>query len=113
MALASYARNLYGPQKAVDINLVFVKIGASGRVAADSSPETGVTDNADGTYDVTFPKGVTGFVVGAPAVVGQAGTAAGEVTAFDPTAGTLALDVGAASLAGTDTCHLVIALFNQ
>lgn len=110
MALPDTARNVFGPTFFGDISFVFITIGASGRVADLSSPETDVEDNEDGTYDLTFPPATLGFVVGAPAVIGQAGTAAAEVTAFDADAGTMAIDLGAASLSGVDLCHVVLAL---
>jgi hypothetical protein len=112
MALAATGRNLYGPTKFVDISFVFIMIEDDARVAAESSPETTVSNAASGVLNLTFPKAVGGFVVGAPALIGVAGATAAEVVAFSPTAGTMQIDTGS-DLSGGDRCHVVLALYNQ
>lgn len=59
MALESYCRNVYGPQKFVDLSIVVLQAtflsGASTRDADNSSPDTTITDDTTGDYDITFP----------------------------------------------------------
>lgn len=106
MFLRDYKQNLAAPLRFRGLSLVLITIEGAAVVEDESSPDVTVTDNADGTYSLTFPKGQYGFPLGAPAVVAQAGTAAGELTAFDATAGTATVDIGAAALSGTDRCYL-------
>lgn len=70
MALAAYARNLYGPTKLVDLNVVILQAtfsDGSGTVVRDadaSSPETTITRDTTGDFDITFPKGTFVHVLG-------------------------------------------------
>lgn len=116
MALQSYCRNLYAPQQFVDVNLVFVKIGPDGTLtAADSSPDTTVAAAGSGVYNVTFPPGVAGHVLGQPALVKSSSDGVFvEVLAFSPTAGTIQLELSdEANLSGSEEIHLQLAIFNQ
>lgn len=66
MALASYARNLFGSIKLGDLSLVMIvaDIGASGAVTVDtdeSSPDVNMTLSTTGQYAITFPKCQTVF----------------------------------------------------
>lgn len=112
MALAATCRNLFGPQIFVDLSFVLIEIVNTAIDAADSSPETTVASAGSGVYNITFPKAVTGWVCGAPALIGVAGATAAEVLTFDPTAGTMSIDTGS-DLAGGDRCHIQLLLANH
>lgn len=70
MAFSDYAKNLYGPLKMVDLNLVVLQAtftdgsGAVSRDADNSSPETTIAIDTTGDYDITFPAGTFVHVVG-------------------------------------------------
>jgi hypothetical protein len=68
MSLESYARNLYAPQKFVDVSIVVLQAtflsGASTRDADNSSPDTTIADDTTGDYDITFPAGTGVHVLG-------------------------------------------------
>lgn len=108
MALEGYARNLYGVSMFGDLSVVVIKINGTGRIAADSSPDTTVGTPASGAYAVTYPAAQQGWVLGA-ALVQVAGATHAEVTAFAPTLGTLTVDTGS-DLTGNDECHLFLLL---
>jgi hypothetical protein len=79
MALASYARNVYGPTKLVDVNLVLIQaLMVSGAPVIDtavSSPETSISVQATAQFTIGFPKGTGVHLVGAHVV--REGEAAG------------------------------------
>lgn len=111
MARDGYSPNLYGVRKFGDLNLVVVKINTSGRVAADSSPDTTSAAAGSGVYNVTYPKATRGWVVGAELVKSASDGIYPEVLAFDPTAGTIQLELSdEANLTSTEEIHLTLLL---
>ncbi len=112
---AAYARNVYAPTKFVDVSFVFIKVGPDGtRVAADSSPETTVTAAGSGVYNITFPKAMAGYVVGAELAKTSSDGIFPENISFAPTSGTASFELSdEANLSGSEEIHITLALFNQ
>lgn len=112
MALEGYARNLFGVTMFGDLSLVLVKIGPAGtRVAEDSSPDTTVAAAGSGVYNVTFPAGQQGWVLGAELVKTSSDGIYPEVLAFAPTLGTIQLELSdETNLTGSEEIHLAILL---
>lgn len=101
-----YKQNIAGPLRFRSLGLVVITIEDSAIVEDESSPGCTVTDNADGTYDLTFPKGQVGFPLGKPVTIGVTGVT--DFTAFSATAGTATIDIGAASLSGGNRCYVAL-----
>lgn len=117
MALDSYARTLFGPVQQGDLSLVLIKLGAGSAQAAladGSSPDVSVATPGGGVYNITFPSGERGMVLGEPSCVASPGTAPGDkatITAFSATAGTLSLTKSdTTNLTGAEQIHLVVLL---
>lgn len=108
MALESTARNLYSSILFGDMTAVLIEIVDTARVAANSSPDTGVTAAGSGVYDITFPKAQRGWFLSAQ-VIALGSAVQVEVVAFDATAGTAQIDTGS-DLGGGDKCHILILL---
>lgn len=68
MAFTAYTRNLYGPQKLVDLNIVVIQAtmvaGAVVLDADNSSPETSIALGTAGQFTIAFPAGTFVHLVG-------------------------------------------------
>lgn len=79
MPFSAYARNVYAPQKFVDVQIVILQAtyASSGNVITrdpdKSSPETTITRDTTGQFTVTFPKCVGAHVVGLSRMLAEAG----------------------------------------
>lgn len=115
MALENYNRNLYGPQKFVDLNIVLIKVRATGRDADNSSPDTTVTDSGSGQYAITFPKAQHGWI---SAQYGEDDLSSGAVSVFieQPvyTSGTVSMQLSTgAALVSNAFVDIILVLANS
>lgn len=115
MALAAYARNLYGPARFVDINVVTIVITASGRDTTRSSPETSVgAASGSGDYVCTMPSGQKQVLLGAECV--NSNTDRCEITSLSSSAGVTTFTASKsdnADIASSEEMHITFLVFNQ
>lgn len=125
MAFQAYARNVYAPQKCVDVNIVTLQAtyASSGNVitrdATVSSPETTITRDTTGQFTVTFPKGTGAHLVSLYRMISEA--AAGQF--IDPetlvaSTGTLTFETSttkgtAADPADGERIFVTLLVYNQ
>jgi len=90
--LTSYARNLYGPTKFVDLSFVVIQAtmaaGVVTRDAANSSPETTITLDTTGQFSITYPKCLFAQVVGAEVLLAESLGSKLYAETVTPTSGT-------------------------
>lgn len=111
MALSDTARNLYSSVQFGDVSFIFVKVNTSGRIAAESSPNTTVTAAGSGVYNITFEPAQTGWVIGAELAKTASDGIFPENTAFSPTAGTASFELSdETDLTGSEEIHILLVL---
>lgn len=106
MGFPDYSRGFFKPKQFGDMNVVVIvaTIGSSGavtRVAAESSPETTITQDTTGQYSITYPKCQTAFPL-RPVVILAEGVGSDMYwEALSPTAGTGSLEAAVNTAAAT------------
>ncbi len=117
MSLAAYARNLYGPTKLVDLNLVAIVITSTGRDADRSAPGTTVGAGASGVYACTMPAGQFQILIGREVRdTGAAGSKTVTVSGYSVSNGVASFNVtlsGGSNVASTEEVFVTFLVANQ